>query len=105
MRTSTKILILLIIFISLLVWSLYKGYKIIPIVDIEQTTSYKGNPLTNIQIELTNPFREQEQIQEMFDKKKIETEKQEEIEKRKQLLQEGKENFESKHPEYKNESN
>lgn len=73
MSTTGKVVLLLLIIISIFSFLLYKGHHIIPVIDMEKSISFKGNPVLTIRIEMTTLLNGQE----LYDKQEIETLKKE----------------------------
>lgn len=66
-----KFLLLVFLVIALTVFLLYQGYRIIPLVDFEKRSSFKGNPEISITIEMTNPWTESKQLQQIWIEKQL----------------------------------
>jgi len=65
MKTSTKVTILLFgLSIVTMTMLIYKGYRIVPLVDFKQITTDKGTVVTGLKIEMYNPIKDKEMIEE-----------------------------------------
>lgn len=65
MKTSTKVTLTLFVatFVTLGIL-IYKGYRVVPLVNINQYKSDKGTTITGLKIEMYNPIKDKGIIEE-----------------------------------------